>query len=231
MGIAARLAGPMSPAGYLRKLRAAMAAHGEALGRVRAQRAEQSVSRDIRSQQDSAYERSLAVDRERKRKAEEERRERERAEKAALEAKAEELRYAANLAVWRRWRAARVRPEPKADVPAKEVVRISLRLPSAERVVRRFNASDSIEEVYAFVECYDILSSGEGIDGADEPEADVDDDFEHAYAFRLVSPMPREVFDVQEGGSVGQRIGRSGNLIVEPIHSDSDDEGEGEEEE
>ena len=78
-----------------------MAAHGEALTRVRAQRAEQNASRSIRSQQDSAYERSLAVDRERKRKAEEEKKEKERAEKAALEAEAAEQRYQANLAAWR----------------------------------------------------------------------------------------------------------------------------------
>ena len=229
MGIAARLAGPLSPAAYLRKLRAAMAAHGEALTRVRAQRAEQNASRSIRSQQDSAYERSLAVDRERKRKAEEEKKEKERAEKAALEAEAAEQRYQANLAAWRRWRAKRIAAEPAADVPAKEVVRISLRLPSAERVVRRFNASDSIEEVYAYVECYDILSSsspagdGEAMEGG---EPDVDADFTHEYAFRLVSPMPREVFRVKDGGSVGQRVGRSGNLIVEAISSEDDDEEE-----
>jgi FAS-associated factor 2 len=240
MGIAARLAGPLTPAVYLRKLRAAMAAHDDTLSRARAQRSEQNASRSIRSQQDSAYERSLAVDRERKRKAEEEKKEKEREEKEALEAQAREERYAANLAVWRKWRAGRVKAEPAADAPAKDVVRISLRLPSAERVVRRFHAEDGIEEVYAYVECYDILSGergepgegGNGMVAASEgkgDEADVDDDFEHAYAFRLVSPMPREVFDVKEGGSVGQRIGRSGNLIVEAISEEDDEEGEEEE--
>ncbi|KAG9198202.1 hypothetical protein G6514_010418 [Epicoccum nigrum] len=227
MGIAARLAGPLSPAQYLAKLRAAMAAHSEALARVRAQRAEQNASRSIRSQQDSAYERSLAVDRERKRKAEEEKRELERRDKAALEAKAAAERHAANLARWRRRRAHRVKPEPAADAPAKDVVRISLRLPSAERVVRRFHAADGIEEVYAYVECYDILSSPDGMgQGIEADVDDVDDDFAHAYAFRLVSPMPREVFDVKDGGTVGERIGRSGNLIVEPVGEDdeSDDE-------
>ena len=235
MGIAARLAGPLSAAAYLRKLRAAMAAHGEALARVRAQRAEQDASRSIRSQQDSAYERSLAVDRERKRKAEEEKKERERAEKAAREAEAAKERYAVNLAAWRRWRATRIAAEPAPDAPAKEVVRISLRLPSAERVVRRFHASDGIEEVYAYVECYDILSSTEeqvaGGPAAAEEKPDVDADFTHAYAFRLVSPMPREVFDVRDGGSVGARIGRSGNLIVEAVSAEDEEgeEGEGEE--
>jgi FAS-associated factor 2 len=232
MGIAARLAGPLSPAVYLRKLRAAMAAHGEALGRARAQRAEQNASRSIRSEQDSAYERSLAVDRERKRKVEAEKKEKEREEKAALEARARAERYQGNLNEWRRWRARRVAAEPAPDAPAKDVVRISLRLPSAERVVRRFHAGDSIEEVYAFVECYDILSasSGEGEGKGEQEEADVDDDFTHTYTFRLVSPMPREVFDVKDGGSIGQRVGRSGNLIVEAISEEDDDDDEDDDE-
>ena len=222
MGIAARLAGPLSPAAYLRKLRAAMAAHGEALTRARAQRAEHNASRSIRSQQDSAYERSLAVDRERKRKAEQEKKDREAAEKAALEAQAKADRHRANLQRWRRWRAARINPEPAPDAPPKHVVTISLRLPSAQRLVRRFHAADPIEEVYAYVECHDILPSPTE-EQAQEEDPQVDGDFTHHYAFRLVSPMPREVFRVEDGGSVGQRVGRSGNLIVEAIDGSEDD--------
>ncbi|KAF3034753.1 hypothetical protein E8E11_002619 [Didymella keratinophila] len=219
MGIASRIAGPVSASQYLAKLRSAMATHKEALDRVRAQRAEQNVSRNIRQQQDSAYERSLATDRARKQKAKEEAEAAAAAEKAALKAAEAAEKYAQDLQQWRKWRAASLPAEPGAD--AKDVVRISIRMPNADRVVRKFSANAEIEELYAFVECYDVFQSGESVDGVEEPEG-----FEHEYTFRLVSPMPREVYELKAGGTVKERIGRSGNLIVERIGGDESDEDE-----
>jgi FAS-associated factor 2 len=61
-----------------------------------------------------------------------------------------------------------------------------------------------------------------------EKEATEPVDYDHVYKFRLVSPMPREVYDLETQGSIRDRIGRSGNLIVENIvaedDSDEDDE-------
>ena len=59
------------------------------------------------------------------------------------------------------------------------------------------------------------------LEGVQEPR-----DFEHEYGFRLVSPMPREVYELKAGGTVKERIGRSGNLIVERIGGDESDEEE-----
>ena len=78
-----------------------------------------------------------------------------------------------------------------------------------------------MEELYAFVECYDILKAGEdhSHSAATEPMG-----YKHQYKFRLVCPMPRVVYDIEGGGTVASKLGRSGNLlIVEPI-SDEDDE-------
>jgi FAS-associated factor 2 len=36
--------------------------------------------------------------------------------------------------------------------------------------------------------------------------------------------MPRTVYPVEEGGSIGEKIGRGGNLLVEPIEEDDEDE-------
>jgi FAS-associated factor 2 len=38
--------------------------------------------------------------------------------------------------------------------------------------------------------------------------------------------MPRNVFDLDKGGSIGDRIGRGANLIVEPIGEDGGDSDE-----
>lgn len=216
MGIATRIAGPTPPAQFIAKLRAAMQAHTEPLNRVRAQRQEQQSTRNIRQQQDSAYERSLATDRERARKKKEEQERRAREEKEALAREKAAERYARDLVQWRKWRAASISAEPSAEV--KDIVRIAVKLPSEERVVRKFTANAHIEELYAFVECYEVL--GEIDEKVQEPEG-----FEHEYKFQLVSPMPREVYDLEAGGTIRERVGRSGNLIVERVDG-GDEEGE-----
>lgn len=229
MGIAARIVGPTPPGQYLAKLKAAMRTHSEPLVRVRNQRAEQQATRNIRQQQDSAYERSLATDRERARKKKEEQEAKARQEKQAQQEQEAQQRYQANLAQWRKWRASSIPDEPPAT--AQDIVRISLRLPNAQRIVRRFDAAAHIEELYAFVECYDVLSPSSQEDSqaahnADGATVKKPDDFNHQYAFQLVSPMPREVIDVESGGTIRERVGRNGNLIVEQMDGGDDDDEE-----
>ncbi|KAK1910151.1 hypothetical protein P3342_006423 [Pyrenophora teres f. teres] len=171
----------------------------------------------------SAYERSLAADREKARKKKEEAERKAREEKEALEREQAIERYAQNLAQWRKWRAASIRPEPGAE--EKDIVRISLRMPNADRVVRKFAANAHIEELYAFVECYDVLQS-EDAGNADVKEPE---NFDHEYKFQLVSPMPREIYELKAGGTIKERIGRSGNLIVERTDLEEDEDAEDEE--
>ncbi|KAK7525837.1 uncharacterized protein IWZ02DRAFT_200358 [Phyllosticta citriasiana] len=223
MSTVARIVGSTPPATFMSRLQTAMAQNSEPLNRARATRAEQQAARNIRQAQDTAYERSLAQDRERARRRREEEEVRQRAEqeeRAKQEAKEREAR---NLAAWRAWRARSIAGEPSSDV--KDAVRISLRMPSGDRVVRRFAPDADMEELYAFVECYDVLQqqqeASQDAVAAEKPEA-----YEHEYKFVLVSPMPREEFDLQKGGSIKQRIGRSGNLIVERTDLDDDDEEE-----
>lgn len=221
MGIATRITGPTPPTQFVSKLRQAIQTHSEPLTRARAQRAEQQATRNIREQQNSAYERSLAIDRERARKKKEEAERKAREENEALERQQAAELQAEKLAQWRKWRASSIAAEPPAT--EKDVVRISLRMPNADRVVRRFATSAHIEELYAFVECYDVLQAEESTASVQEPG-----NFEHEYDFQLVSPMPREVYDLKAGGTIRERIGRSGNLIVERTNVESDDDEEDE---
>lgn len=224
MSVITRIAGNTSPSEFVNKLRTAIAQNKEPLDRVRATRAEQQAARTLREEQDSAYQRSLAQDRERARQRREAEAARQRAEQAAAEKKAAEEKRAQDLQQWKQWRAQSLRSEPGPDV--KDAVRVSILLPSGERVIRRFAADASIEELYAFVECYEVLqAAGEsgGVSNVQEPEG-----FEHKYGFRLVSPMPRAVYEVEAGGTVRERIGRGGNILVEPI-DDEDEESEEEE--
>lgn len=220
MTVIMRAAGPMTGSELVAKLGTAMTAHQAQLAAARAQRAEQQASRNLRQEQDSAYERSLAQDRERARRRREEEEAAARAEREAQEmARAvEEKRH--KIAQWKQWRAQSLPREPGSDV--KDAIRISIRMPSGERVIRRFRAEADLEEIYAFVDCYDIIKMKEGSEVAGE---DVQEpaNYEHEYGFRLVSPMPRTVFELVKGGSIGERIGRGTNLIVEPIDEDGED--------
>jgi FAS-associated factor 2 len=218
MSIVQRIVGPMPASEYLSKIQRTHEQYNASLTRTRRVREEQNATRSIRDQQNEAYERSLAQDRERARKKKEEEQKKRDEEERLRREEQEKQKYERNLEQWRRWRASRILPEPGAEV--KDAVRISLRMPDGEtRVVRKFAPDAPIEELYAFVECYDVHHEDEKVE---QPA-----DFEHEYKFRLVTPMPREAYELYAGGTIKERIGRSGNLIVEKIvDEDSGDEAE-----
>lgn len=222
MSVVGRITGTTTPEEFTARLQAAMSQHSAALNQARHTRAEQQAARSIRQEQDSAYERSLAQDRERARQRREAEAAAARAEKEAREKIESEERYARNLTQWRQWRANHVQPEP--DKEDKTAVRIQIRLPDGERVIRRFDKDAELEEVYAFVECFEYVKQKEAgeVDAEKMPES-APEDFVHKYDFQLVSPMPREVYDLTAGGEVGARIGRSGNLIVEKLEDETQD--------
>jgi len=205
-----RAVGPMPASELVAKLGSAITAHQAQLRSSRAQRTEQQASRSLRQEQDSAYERSLAQDRERARRRKEEEEAQARTEKEAQAKIEAEERRKSNAEQWRRWRAQSLPAEPSGD--AKNAIRVSIRMPSGERVLRRCRAEADVEELYAFVDCYELLQDRESADIVEEPS-----NYEHDYGFRLVSPMPRKVYEVKEGGSIGETIGKGANLIVEPI--------------
>ncbi|OTB07358.1 hypothetical protein M426DRAFT_318051 [Hypoxylon sp. CI-4A] len=230
MSIVKRLVGPVSPATYLAELQTAVNKYAPDLSGVRAERAAHEVARNLRTEQDSAYERSLARDRERARQRKEAEAAAALAEKRAQEEAEAAERRARQREQWRHWRATTIAPEPDSSV--KDVVRLALKLPdeSSGRVVRKFAATTTVEELYAFVECYDLLSTStesenEKDDGLDrEPP----EDYEHEYNFRIASPLPRVVYEPDKNATLGEKIGRSGNLIVESVIPDdeSDDDGQ-----
>jgi FAS-associated factor 2 len=213
MSVLTRLTGPMPPGTYVAKLQSAITAHSEQLATVRATRSAQNFERTLREEQDSAYERSLAQDRERARLKREAEAAAAEQEKRALEQAEAAANLAAKRRQWRKWRARSVIPEPGPD--SKDVVRIALKMPEAARIMRKFPAEAGIEELYAFVECYEFIKDGTEVDSVPKP-----DGYEHKFDFRLVSTLPRVVYDPEEGGTIAERVGKSGNLIVEPIKDD-----------
>lgn len=217
MSKVATISGPVSSQELIRKLQRAMTAQSEELDRVRRQRQEQQASRNLRQEQESAYERSLAQDREKARRRKEEEAARAAAEKAEAEEVRRKAEHAQNLAQWRRWRVQSLHAEP--DISVKDAVRVSIRMLDGQRVIRRFDPRAELEELYAFVECHDLLA-----DEASEKATDKPVSYEHEYGFRLVSPMPRTVYEIEKNVTIRERIGRSGNLIVESTSIEAEDD-------
>jgi len=218
MSVVTRITSLMPATAFVAKLQVAVTQHSGSLERARASRSEQEASRSLREEQNSAYERSLAQDRERTRLKKEAEAAKMRAELQARQKMEAEEKKAQDVLQWKRWRAQSLPEEPSANVH--DVVRISVRMPSGDRVVRQFPPGANMEVLYAFVECYDVLQNRDGYkyDEAPHPVG-----FKHEYGFRLVSPMPRTVYEVNAGGTLKEHLGRSGNLIVEPINDDPED--------
>lgn len=220
-----RVSGLLPPQSLLTKLNTALSTHADALTRIRAVRESQLADRQIREQQNSAYELSLARDRERARIRREEdarqRLEEEEAQKREEEAKMAERKRIA----WRRRqiRLGLVPAEPSLDVKA---ARVSIRFPGGEKVTRRFERETGMESVYTWVECRKTTVE-DGGDMDDQEEETLLQGYTHEYTFKLVSPFPRRVLESNtDGGTVGEHMWPSGNLIVE---EDFEDEGEDDE--
>lgn len=210
MGTIKRIVGPIPPSKYVSELRTAIEKYSAELIAAKSERMERDAARNIREEQDSAYERSLAQDRERARQRREEAEAAAEAERRAAQEAEESARQAELREKWRVWRAGRIEAEPEAGT--KGTVRIALMLPErlgGQRIVRRFKGEAPMEELYAFAECHDVPA--EEREGAEKPEGYV-----HEYDFAIASVMPRKVYEVS-GGAMRDVIGSSGNLIVEDL--------------
>ncbi|KAK6839512.1 UBX domain-containing protein [Apiospora arundinis] len=229
MSIVKRLVGPVSSSTYIAEIQTAINKYSPDLASARAERASQEAERNMRAEQDSAYERSLARDRERARQKKEAEAAARDAEKRAAEQAAAEERKAAMREQWRKWRATTIAPEP--DTTVKDAVRLALKMPMTSgkgRVVRRFAAATTVEELYAFVECYDLLTPEQqeevSLNEKGTGEKPSSEEYEHEYAFRIAGLMPRIVYEPNDTSTLGERMGRGGNLIVEDLAPEVDED-------
>ncbi|KAI9832308.1 MAG: hypothetical protein M1826_001994 [Phylliscum demangeonii] len=215
MSVVAQIVGPTPAAAFLARIKDAVAQYSEALEATRASRASHEAERQLRDQQNSAYEISLARDRARVK-------ENRKAEAAALRVQQEaaqkiqaEQRRIQQQERWKRWRMQSLSPEPALDSAG--ATRVSIRMLSGERILRRFAPDVDMEELYAFVECYgENRPSNELVD---QPKG-----YEHQFTFRLISPFPLKVYEPQLGVTIRECVGKNVNLIVEAVDDGHEDE-------
>ena len=210
MVVVSRISGATTSRNYARSLQTVLDQQRHDLTSLRKDRATKQATAEIRDEQNSAYERSLAADREKRRIRREAEAAREEAEAQSSRREKQALREQEESKRWRQWRAKSILPEPGQSAPA---CRVSIRLENGTRLIRRFQPDCSIEELYAYIDCLDEMQHDQAKDHIDEEAATL----RHDYNFRLVSPMPRTVHESSTSKTIGDVVGRSGNLIVETL--------------
>ncbi|KAI9340207.1 thioredoxin-like protein [Obelidium mucronatum] len=175
MVVVERFEGLIDPETLRAALQAQMNRVDGVLNNARADRNRHDQARILREQQDAAYNASLKADQEKARRAQEER-ERIAKEAAEEERKQKELLDKRETKKQRKIRLQEnMLPEPSVSDTV-DIAKIGIRLPSGERLTRRFKASiATVQDLYDFVEAQDLTP------------IDLDSDFE------VINTYPRKV--------------------------------------
>ncbi|KAG0246155.1 hypothetical protein BGX31_004120 [Mortierella sp. GBA43] len=216
-----RIEGPSTAEQIIQRLTQQTTRHSAVLDRLRAERRERELAREIRQQQDDAYEVSLRADREKARKQKE-------AQEAAKRQKMEEERIEAEkvAALERKERHLKYLFENLPEEPSAGEIgcaRLSFKLWNGERVIRRFRGTELVENVYVFIATIDFRENGSKADLPIKAEEDVG--YELEYDFVLISPFPRtKVTDRKKVIKEEPALWPSASLVVELVGEEEDEQ-------
>lgn len=203
------------------------------LTRRRAIKQEQASARELRRMQEEAYTNSLAADRAKQESA------RLAAEKSARLAREQEEKFlqeqrqTQNRDAWRAWKVADLRKKGLVGLKSEigKTARVGVRLLGGERIVQMFPGELALEEVYSFVECYDLLfpqkEGGIALRNSQVEETDAvkPEGYTHEFDFRLVVPYPRKIIDSGLGAVKNESaLWPSGSIVVEEVEDDSEED-------
>lgn len=192
MSVVDRLEGPSSAQEIISRINSQMTRLNPQLSSLRRDRAEQEAARLIRDQQDFAYQQSLLADQEKARRLKEQQ-ETEAREKELQNQQHEKMaRLARYRALFLERLKTTLKPEPKAD--ESDVSRFSFRLLNGERVVRRFRAQDTIEDLYLFCETLVPLDDWSPSTSTSQAISELPENYSHKFGFQLLSPYPRTIY-------------------------------------
>jgi len=216
-----RIEGPSTAEQIIQRLTQQVTRQSTALDRLRAERRERDMAREIRQQQDDAYQQSLRADREKARQQKE-------AREAAEIKKQEQERIEAEkeAALTRRERHLKFLFENLPTEPAvgeTGCARLSFKLWNGERVIRRFRGDEPVEHVYIFIETIEFRENGSKAEIQLEAEEHVG--YKHAYDFVLISPFPRtKVTDREQQIKDEPALWPSASLVVELVDENADED-------
>lgn len=211
------------------------------LNRKRAEIRTRAAERELLAEQDRAFKESQRKDSERITKRREEERKRKEEEVRAQHEAAERHKRKEERIHWRRF--ARRVVAPKEVPGSKSAVRIGVRLPNGKLVVRKFEPTDSITGLYAFVDAQMIPPQYNPEDDPNEPPAGQRyagdaDTHDWEWGFKLAVAFPKSAIPWTKGSQmeIGDVHALKGgaNLVIEmlaPTHNDDNDTASDEDEE
>ncbi|KAJ3037530.1 FAS-associated factor 2 [Rhizophlyctis rosea] len=202
MVVADRVEGPKSAAEITAAITRVMDRMDTQIASIRAERRATESARSLREQQDEAYQASLRADEEKERKAQEERERQEREREEAERKERERTKRREDKLLRKQTLKETMPPEPA--VGEAEVAKLGIRLPSGERLARRFRAEDKVQLLYDYIETHDL--------------SPLDLEVE----FVVVNTYPRKV--IEERGKSLREVGLypSGSVVVEERDDGSD---------
>ena len=193
------------------------------LHELRSEQRLREMDRELREEQNRAFENSCLRDQERaiQKRAENERKLEQESQRASEENMLALLE--AQKAQWRAWARAYLVPR-EPDLGVTPVIRINVKLPDGRNLQRRFFPSDTLEQLYAYIDTLDVCT--------EDVPVSTPRNYSHTYDFHLVQTYPRRVLPLEHATSPLQDVdglGPSANLIVEaslPRNLDEDDDEE-----
>jgi FAS-associated factor 2 len=213
MSVIDRIEGPILAAAMIRRFESVMTRVDPSLNHLRSIRQQREQDRQLRQQQDQAYRDALQADQRKQERAGALLRKQKEAERAKALHRQQRQQYI-------QWLCTQVNRQHQ-QVTGK-ATKISFRLASGERVIRRFAADQTLASLYMFVEAYPYLNDMEG------SEVVAPEGYVHKYDFTLHSPFPRTEYGPDEAIKIEDVKGLwpSATLIVDAVEDD-DDEDEG----
>lgn len=157
-------------------------------------------SRNMREQQNQSFEESVRIDQER--------------ELSRASQVSDTATNGRSKKLWLIWRKSRLKPEPNEGT---DYTRLAIRIPGHQRIIRKFDASLHIEEIYAFV---DLYQNGYMDRNITDISAGPPSNYTHRYTFSLSSPSPREELDQEQIIAETASIYPNGNIVVEPVREE-----------
>ncbi|KAF7722209.1 hypothetical protein EC973_003529 [Apophysomyces ossiformis] len=211
MAVVDRIEGYAPPSLLISRLESAKQHFGYALNRLKSEQEQRRKERLLRQEQDKAYRESLKADQEKQRKAREEQEQAIQREREAKKAEKEREMYAEKRKQYIRYLYSNLTEEPESDYTDK-ITKLSFRLANGDRVIRRFTETQSVMDLYHFVEVYPLLKANERKDNVGPPQG-----YEHTFNFVILSPYPRRTFEATDEQKLGGELSLwpSANLIVE----------------
>ncbi|KAI7899724.1 uncharacterized protein BX663DRAFT_520214 [Cokeromyces recurvatus] len=219
MSVIERLEGYQDVDELISQIEMAIERHGAVMNRLKHEREQRELERQLRVDQDKAYRESLKMDQEKARKAQE-------AKEMEERMKREKELEAQRLSLLKQKRTdyihylyAQLPDEPSNT---EKVAKLSFRLADGDRVVRQFPHDATIETLYRFVEVYPLMKEGIEKQDIKEPPSD----YTHEYKFTIHSPYPRMEYLPDDTKTLFEikNLWPSATLVVDAVDDDEEEE-------